>query len=179
MIKINVTSNFDQIALEFNKLGRNINLATKDALNRTAIQARTKSIKELKKDYAIKSKHGKNAIDFQKASDFNLTTILTAKGKPLPISRFSISQKKSGTLVQINKGKRKTIKHSFVATMKSGHQGVYKRVGKSRLPIKELFTLSLAEMFGKRKTMDVVRSFVRKKFPEILTDRIKFYSNRG
>jgi hypothetical protein len=40
--------------------------------------------------------------------------------------------------VEVNKGVRSLVPGAFVATMKSGHEGIFKRLGKERLPIKEL-----------------------------------------
>jgi hypothetical protein len=40
--------------------------------------------------------------------------------------------------VEVNRGKRTLIPGAFIATMPNGHKGVFKRLGKGRLPIKEL-----------------------------------------
>jgi hypothetical protein len=40
--------------------------------------------------------------------------------------------------VEVDRGKRTLVKGAFVATMKSGHVGIFRREGKARLPIKEL-----------------------------------------
>ena len=44
------------------------------------------------------------------------------------------TQKKTGA----SAGRRRTYKGAFVATMKSGHTGIYERIGKSALPIREI-----------------------------------------
>ena len=81
---------------------------------------------------------------------------LTAKAKPVPLLAFGARQTKRGVSVEVTKGKRTIIPHAFIATMQSGHKGVFVRkgskqiarkgsyVGKARQPIKELFSASVA-----------------------------------
>lgn len=55
---------------------------------------------------------------------------------------------RGGVTVEINKGSRKFIPGAFIATMKSGHRGVFRREHrKTRLPINELFTTTVADAF--------------------------------
>jgi hypothetical protein len=46
---------------------------------------------------------------------------------PIPIVAFKPKQKGSAISVAIHKGKKVTVRTSFIATMKSGHTGVYAR----------------------------------------------------
>lgn len=57
-------------------------------------------------------------------------------------------QTRLGVTVGINKGTRALIKGAFIATMKSGHVGVFLRTGPGRFPIKELFTTRVADVFN-------------------------------
>lgn len=41
--------------------------------------------------------------------------------------------------VEVNRGKWTMLPGAFLARMKSGHEGIFRRVGKARLPIHELF----------------------------------------
>lgn len=73
---------------------------------------------------------------------------MNVSNQPSKVSDFSFRQAKSGVSALINKGKRTLIKSAFVATMKSGHTGVFVRVGKGRKPIKELLTSSVLDVFN-------------------------------
>lgn len=85
---------------------------------------------------------------------------LVAKAKPLPLIAFGARQTKSGVSVEVTKGKRSIVRHSFIATMQSGHKGVFMRrgnkqiarkgryAGKARQPIHELFTATVASTLG-------------------------------
>jgi hypothetical protein len=59
-------------------------------------------------------------------------------GKPVPLSAYPHRQTRKGVSVEVNRGKRTLIQSAFVATMRSGHEGVFVRRGAKRLPIKEL-----------------------------------------
>ncbi len=63
---------------------------------------------------------------------------LRVSGKPVPLAAYPHRQTKKGVSVTVNQGKRTLVQSAFVATMKSGHKGVFIRRGAKRLPIREL-----------------------------------------
>lgn len=77
----------------------------------------------------------------------NLEWKMFAKDVGTRISDYPFRQTRAGVSVGINAGARSLIKSAFVATMKSGHTGVFKREGTARLGIKELFTTRVADVF--------------------------------
>mgnify|MGYP005811300885 CR=1 FL=1 len=90
---------------------------------------------------------------------------IVAKSELMPVAAFSFRPTKKGISVVINTGSRVVIAHAFKATMRSGHEGVFMRVGQAtrapiqgykghkryagrkRQPIKELFTTQVADAF--------------------------------
>ena len=67
---------------------------------------------------------------------------------PTPLADFGARQTKRGVTVVIRKGGSRTlIPGAFLATMKSGHVGVFTRVGKARLPIQERFGPKISNAF--------------------------------
>jgi hypothetical protein len=48
------------------------------------------------------------------------------------------SQTRKGVSVEVNRGKRTLVQGAFLAMMRSGHVGIFRRRGKARLPIEEL-----------------------------------------
>lgn len=63
-----------------------------------------------------------------------------------------------GVTVGINVGSRALIKSAFIATMKSGHVGVFKREGAARLPIKELFTSRVTDVLRDSGTLPAIEA---------------------
>ena len=53
----------------------------------------------------------------------------------IPLYKLGASQNRRGVRVRL----RGSYRSAFIASMKSGHKGVFKRVGADRLPIRELF----------------------------------------
>lgn len=72
---------------------------------------------------------------------------MKVSGTPVPLSAFPIRQTKQGVMAEVNVGQRKLIKSAFIATMSSGHRGVYRRKGDARLPIQELWTTRVSDVF--------------------------------
>jgi hypothetical protein len=68
-------------------------------------------------------------------------------GTPVPLAAFPHRQQKNGVMVEVNTGKRKLIKSAFTAQMKSGHEGIFRRKGDERLPIQELWTTKISDVF--------------------------------
>lgn len=70
-------------------------------------------------------------------SDFSWS--LNVSGDPVPLTAYPFRQTRKGVSVEVNRGKRTLIARSFVATLASGHKGIFQRRGKARLPIREMF----------------------------------------
>ncbi len=84
---------------------------------------------------------------------------MDVSGALVPVSAYPHRQTRKGVSVAINRGSRSLIRSAFVATMSSGHKGVFtafgpKRVirsgryaGHMRHPIKEAFTTRVSDVF--------------------------------
>jgi len=74
-----------------------------------------------------------------KGSDIaSMSWAVQVSGEPVPLVAYPHRQTKESVSVEVNRGKRTLLKGAFVATMTSGHEGVFRRKGKARLPIEEL-----------------------------------------
>lgn len=148
------------------------------ALDRTAKQGRVEAQRAIRSEYNIKLKdlsgHIKTDIHPSK-----MQAVISAKGSVLPLKLFNPRQvieardRKSGGLysklrkakpgskgvagvtVMVKQGHRKLVRGGFMAKMPSGHIGVFKREGKARLPIRELFSVSMPKAF--EKTIEAVK----------------------
>lgn len=63
---------------------------------------------------------------------------LGVRGTPVKLSAYPHRQTKRGVSVTVNRGKRTLVRSAFIATVGAGHRGVFRRRGRSRLPITEL-----------------------------------------
>lgn len=62
---------------------------------------------------------------------------LNVLGGTTRVSDYPYRQTRRGVTVAINKSKRSLLRSAFVATMATGHRGVFVRTGTARLPIRE------------------------------------------
>lgn len=88
---------------------------------------------------AIKPAYVSRAFTLRTSTtDKSMEFALDISGEPVPLVAYPHRQTKKGVSVEVNRGKRTIVKRSFIATMKSGHKGVFQRRGSARLPIREL-----------------------------------------
>lgn len=100
---------------------------------------RSEASKRVRARKRIKPKYVRDAITLRKPKGDDTDWALEVSADPVPLVAYPHRQGKKGVTVEVNPGKRTLVKGSFVAAMKSGHKGVFKRSGAARLPIKELF----------------------------------------
>jgi hypothetical protein len=89
----------------------------------------------------IKARYITRAFTLRRASGSDIAGMewaVDVSGAPVPLIAYPARQTRKGVSVEVNRGKRTLVKGAFVATMASGHKGVFRRVGKARLPIHEL-----------------------------------------
>lgn len=144
------------------RLGKRGNVAVARALNRTSTSERTALARALSKDMGINVGKARDAMKVEKASAANLVARVIARGKPLPLIDFKArgpypSRGPGRGVSYISKGQRKTIPNAFIAVMRragqddgehEGHRGVFVRLGRKRLPIKQRYGASIAHAFG-------------------------------
>jgi hypothetical protein len=109
----------------------------RDSVNDTAKHVRalaTSSTEGIRSKYNVKAGDLNRLIKIQpKATVSSLMAAVKATGEPIPLSLFSPRQVRSGVSVAILKGgKRTQLKGAFLATMGSGHRGVFVRAFRSR-----------------------------------------------
>lgn len=118
------------------------------AINRTATMARTQTARKIASIVHITVANARKGIRIDKATRSRWQADLNITGFRIPLIRFGARQTKTGTSYIIDKTTgRKRIVSAFIATMQSGHTGVFRRKGRGRLPIVELRGPSLGLLF--------------------------------
>lgn len=86
-------------------------------------------------------------LEFPKGRELgDLEWRMRVSGEAMPLTALPHRQQRAGVSVEVNKGQRKLVKSAFVATMASGHKGIFHRMGKGRLPIDEAFTSRISDV---------------------------------
>lgn len=129
----------------------------KDALNKTAKQARTDLRRKAQETYTVKAGKFNKAMTIKNATAGNLTAIIETSGSPLKIIDYQVKMNKAGEVKAriLKTGGLKLLQKggikAFKAEMKNGHKGIFQRKGSERLPIKELYSNSIPVMIGNEK----------------------------
>lgn len=193
-IRIETRGAISEMRKEFSHLsGREFNKGVARALNRTITKVRTDAGRSLRGQYKIKAMELKKRTAIHKARPDYLVAEIVWKGRPLPLKLFKPSQKARGVSVNIT-GRRKTIRGAFLATMSSGHMGVFARgryqqgefiFRKHRarkfgpdLPITEMVTTSVPIMVQNQNVIDQISNTAGDVFPKRLEHELNYISSK-
>lgn len=160
--------------------------ATMRALNRAGDSGRSAMGSLIAKDMGLTAKRAKDEVRITSATMERLEVKLRASKTRLPLSRFGARQTARGVTYKIGQGGRSRIPSAFMATVRGplpngvvspGHDGVFVRVGKKRLPIAERFGPSVGHVFDKYRVPVVAK--MQTTFSERLTHELKFAQTEG
>lgn len=151
------------------------------SINRALSSANTEAARGIAAEVNLTQKRIKENFSLNQAALNKLNGKFRSKGRPVPIVEYSARQTKTGVSVQVRKDRpRKVLPLTFLATMGSGHQGVYQRKHKRgtgkpigntakfmlnyparwpkqyRLPIEEMFGPRVEDILSNTPVMDKV-----------------------
>lgn len=110
------------------------------ALDRTVLNVRTVMVRKVAGEMRLAQKHVRDRTHTFKTNR-DRTAYITASNTQTPVILFAAKGpepslgKGSGVTARTREGR---YPHGFIAKMRSGHRGVFQRVGKPRLKIREL-----------------------------------------
>jgi hypothetical protein len=132
------------------------------ALNRTGVTMRAVGAREMKANIGnVKIAAVKDLLHVRNATMQRRTVSVEVTGARMPLIAFNAkgpepSRGRGRGVTASLKGGQGLYPNAFIARMKSGHRGVFKRLGRLRLPIVELFGPSMPQVF--RTVSPVVRA---------------------
>lgn len=152
---VSMTFNLDAVLRQMNvTLTRGINAAAARAINRTLTSERAAIGSDIAKNMGIRVGTVKDAMTIEKATTSAPVGRLLAKGKRIPRIEFNArgpepSRGRGRGVSYRGEAGRIRVENAFIATMRTGHRGVFVRRTTKRLPIRELFGPSIAHVFEK------------------------------
>ena len=160
--------------------------ALKRALRKAGATAlrdmRGEASKRIRARKRIKSRYITRALTLQRAKGSDIAGMkwsIDFDGQPVPLVAYPHRQTKKGVSVEVNRGKRTLVAGSFVATMKSGHKGVFRRRGEARLPIDELRGSRPVDALLHKGEADAVAARGGKSFGETFTRVLPLEIGKG
>jgi hypothetical protein len=134
------------------------------AMNRAVTSGRALMVQRIAADSGLKSGVIRKAIAIREANAQSLEARIAVGLKRIPLIDFNARGPEPsrgrgrGVSYRLTGGKGR-VERGFIATMKSGHRGVFARPlhQKTRLPIYELFGPSLGHIFAKYRPEGIAR----------------------
>lgn len=149
--------------------------AVSAALNRAIQGSKTEASRKIREIYTIRAKDINETIAINKSTPTSLQAVIRSRGSSTAMSKFRVTPNrypgKKGTppvKAQIKKGFGGYIKGAFMARMKSGHLGVFRRSSGRSFPIVENFGPSVPQMLGNEAVIEYVEERTRERFEERL-----------
>ena len=159
--------------------------AISNALNRTIDGVKTDVVREVVAQYDIKPGGIRKIITVAKAFPSKLTASIGSAGSPIPLIQFSVNPSKptkgqnSPISVSVKRSGGKTIPGAFIARASSGKIAVMARVGKERLPIKELFGPAIPQMMGEPGVKERILAGAEERFTKRIDHEVAWLLEKG
>ncbi|MEK3784676.1 phage tail protein [Paenibacillus sp. FSL R5-0810] len=177
---IEVRDNFREANRSLRQMDKAVRQAVLSALNRATQRSKTETGRKVREKYVVKQKEVLETISIRKAQGNMLQATLTSKGRNIPLVRFSVAPKRrlkrapaSIKAAVYRTGTKKPIPRAFIATV-GAHTGVFERVGRKRLPMRELYGPAVPSMVGNEE----VREHVQEVFADEMIKRLPHELNR-
>lgn len=192
MITVDVRSNIGAVIKSMEAIAeKHRPPAIARALNRAAVSVRAEASRRIRERYNLRAGTVNRELTVSRASPSRLVAVVRARGKPVALAEFNARQSKAKkvkgqvTVQVLRAGGRKVVRGNprlkgkpFIATMKSGHVGIFQRVDKSRLPIRELFSISVPKAMSSRAIENAIRKVAFDRFTKEFRREIAFRSAR-
>lgn len=121
------------------------------AKNRALSTVKTELARGVPKKYDTKQKTIRDRTRVNKN-----TGEVSVKGSPIRLFKFRVtptSPRKQLVTASVKRAS-KSLPNAFVQQMRNGTIGVFERVGKSRYPIRQLYSVSAPQMAGKEEVLE-------------------------
>lgn len=171
---------------------KQIPAATVAALNRTVDHSYTQIGREVSAVYAISQSNVKKTLRKHKANRGNLNAFITSTGHTLSMANFPFSPKKAGTkravtakikkadgIKKINTNPNVFVAPTGASSPDSVQYNVFRRIGRKRLPITVIRTLSVPQMIGNEGIMSKIQAAVANKLNERIRHEIDWRLNNA
>jgi hypothetical protein len=155
------------------------------AINKSAVSVRAKAAQIIRRRYpGFKAAEIKKSMVIVRATRSHPTAKIRVRGRRTPLIAFGAKQTRRGVSVRITT--RKIVRGAFIATMKSGHRGVFWRSGEfgrrgnQKLErIEHLTSLSVPQTIEQEVVLDGLRKFALERYRIELVREIKFRTARA
>ncbi|TJV68609.1 MAG: hypothetical protein E5X76_28935 [Mesorhizobium sp.] len=159
--------------------GARLHQALSVAVNTTAKQVRTYAARIVAKQGGLKRGDVDPSIRvYPWSQPTTLTAVVRGSGRPIALIKFAARQTKAGVTANAW-GVRKLYKHTFIAAMRSGHEGVFVRETKKRFPIKELWGSGVTQVMSQAIEQGEIIADAQDRLTANVVRQLKRYAFKG
>ncbi len=171
-----VELNTDEVIADLERLGEKLSgQVMARVLNRTSTTVKTAMSRMVRQELNLRAKDINALVRVQRASRQSHVVTITVLGRSVPLIDYAARQTARGVTVKVKRqGGRKLVEGAFIATMRSGHRGVFKRKGARRLPIRELFSTAVVQYLDDDEVIGQLGQVARDAFENHLDREIRF-----
>lgn len=160
--------NIEEVKQRLGNLSHKAPSVLANAINRTTTNIKKTMAQQTAKRYNIANGEVKKTISISKATRARLEGATISKASPIALAKFKVSpnrtvsyanSKPSPKVYKVSVEKGPASKRldadpkAFIAVMKSGHQGLFRRLTDDSLPIKQLYGPSVPQMIKNDESM--------------------------
>lgn len=162
MINVNISEeNLKKVQIMMKKAPDDVEMAARNALNRTLISIRKEISVNIRKNYEIKAKDIKNALNLKHATSTSLTAEVKSYGSPRILQAFRVTMYKPSRKGYIKPPRARVLKTSnmkIVRGMFVNSKGyLSQRITKKRYPLRTPYGPSVPQMMESKKVIDVIK----------------------
>ncbi|HKX41340.1 MAG TPA: phage tail protein [Burkholderiaceae bacterium] len=198
MVSFTIRTNFPEVQAKLQRLQSDVGAAAlASAINKTLAQGKTQMVRAITAEFNVKAAYVRDRLRIRRATARGGTALIegalmggksdrTRSANIIAFVERKVTlaegrrRRKAGTLNQLfvkvkRTGPVKPIPGAFI-----GNKGrtVFKRVGKTRLPIEPVQTIDVAQMFNTKRINIEVRKVMLAKFPTVFAREAAFYTER-
>lgn len=174
MTTVSVRTNIAAVRRKYKGAAKQVDNAARRALNRTAQQVRTVSVRALSKETGVKQRSVRDRVSIRKANYSTLSAEVQARPRTYNIASFGARQTKQGVSSSAW-GKRRLYKGGFLI---NGGRTALIRLGKSRLPLKPLWGPRIHREFERDVVNKAMVDTTRARFPINFRQQLRFALGR-
>lgn len=110
------------------------------------------------------------SYDSVRVGDYQVT--VRSSRRPIPLYDFPGTTQTGAGVRTRSWGKSQVIRSAFIATMRTGHRGVYRRRSRSRLPIRQLWGPTIYGTFATPEVQSLIRTNMQDRLRAALLRRL-------
>lgn len=154
--------NLDKAKQMLRGIPNGIERAVSGSINKTLSKVKTTMKRQTTHEYNILSRDIESKLSVNKATFTSLRGSIYARTPKLALSKFISSYDRKNLKVKIKRnepaksveGKSELRGKPFTAIVGNMHLGIFQRKTKKRYPIKQLYTIGIAEMLGSKSVSE-------------------------